>query len=212
MEANHSLQARQLLAALRQLPESNPEAINGVREYVAAADAVAELETKLVTARCQREQALGTVALAVFRGWKPAELTPSVRTVLRLTETLPQWIQAFGQAYEVPPFFTDERRLADTSWSNDSCPSFTHANLAQYAVHLIFWCDHPVHEARDNPEGERFTCTIGNRLLWSTNDEPEAIKWALATLALPYIASEWAQWGLPIPDIPHLRSLITGNP
>lgn len=208
----YSLKSRQMLAALGTLPGCQAEHVHGVSAYVEAADKVEELERAIGVLRENMVTAQGTIALAVNRAWKPNEIPASVRNVLALTETIPNWMQAFGEAYEVPPFFTDEARLADTSWHNDSCPGFTHRNLAEHAVHLIFWCDHPVLEARDNPEGDRFTCTIEDSLLWSTNDEAEAIKWTLATLAMPYTAAEWAQWGLPGADIPHLRSLITGNP
>jgi len=43
----HSLKSRQLLAALRTLPECRPHNVNGVSAYVEAADKVEELERAL---------------------------------------------------------------------------------------------------------------------------------------------------------------------
>ena len=112
----HSLKSRQLLAALRTLPECRPHNVNGVSAYVEAADKVEELERALGVLRQNMDAAVGTIAQAVRMAWKGAEITQSVRTVLNLP--VPQWAQAHGWDYAVPEWLSSEERLVDASWSN----------------------------------------------------------------------------------------------
>ena len=57
----HSLKSRQLLAALRTLPECRPHNVNGVSAYVEAADKVEELERALGVLRQNMDAAVGTM-------------------------------------------------------------------------------------------------------------------------------------------------------
>ena len=108
MNAN-SLKSRQLLAALRTLPECRPHNVNGVSAYVEAADKVEELERALGVLRQNMDAAVGTIAQAVRMAWKGAEITQSVWTVLNLP--VPQWAQAHGWDYAVPEWLSSEERL-----------------------------------------------------------------------------------------------------
>lgn len=205
----HSLKSRQLLAALRTLPECRPHNVNGVSAYVEAADKVEELERALGVLRQNMDAAVGTIAQAVRMAWKGAEITQSVRTVLNLP--VPQWAQAHGWDYAVPEWLSSEERLVDASWSNDAMPSFQTRHLADEEVYLTFWCDHPDVTKREPRAGLRFVCTIGDHLVWQTESEQEARTWMMRTLLRPCDVDGWREWSDEKADIPHLRSLITGQ-
>ena len=205
----HSLKSRQLLAALRTLPECWPHDVDGVAAYVEAADKVEELERALGVLRQNMDAAVGTIAQAVRMAWKGAEITQSVRTVLNLP--VPQWAQAHGWDYAVPEWLSSEERLVDASWSNDAMPSFQTRHLADEEVYLTFWCDHPDVTKREPRAGLRFVCTIGDHLVWQTESEQEARTWMMRTLLRPCDVDGWREWSDEKADIPHLRSLITGQ-
>ena len=205
----HSLKSRQLLAALRTLPECRPHNVNGVSAYVEAADKVEELERALGVLRQNMDAAVGTIAQAVRMAWKGAEITQSVRTVLNLP--VPQWAQAHGWDYAVPEWLSSEERLVDASWSNGAMPSFQTRHLADEEVYLTFWCDHPDVTKREPRAGLRFVCTIGDHLVWQTESEQEARTWMMRTLLRPCDVDGWREWSDEKADIPHLRSLITGQ-
>ena len=205
----HSLKSRQLLAALWGLPECWPHDVDGVAAYVEAADKVEELERALGVLRQNMDAAVGTIAQAVRMAWKGAEITQSVWTVLNLP--VPQWAQAHGWDYAVPEWLSSEERLVDASWSNDAMPSFQTRHLADEEVYLTFWCDHPDVTKREPRAGLRFVCTIGDHLVWQTESEQEARTWMMRTLLRPCDVDGWREWSDEKADIPHLRSLITGQ-
>ena len=147
-------------------------------------------------------------ARRILRG-QYAEITQSVWTVLNLP--VPQWAQAHGWDYAVPEWLSSEERLVDASWSNDAMPSFQTRHLADEEVYLTFWCDHPDVTKREPRAGLRFVCTIGDHLVWQTESEQEARTWMMRTLLRPCDVDGWREWSDEKADIPHLRSLITGQ-
>jgi hypothetical protein len=68
------------------------------------------------------------------------------------------WINQFGAAYAVPVEITKHPRLLhDTSWGNDTTPSF-HFPSGGGGIRL--WVDHPNPEEREVPENKRFGAAL----------------------------------------------------
>jgi hypothetical protein len=63
------------------------------------------------------------------------------------------WETEFGEEWDVPHEIT--ARLADESWHNDTCPSFT-LDLEDGDT-LRLWVDHPDVSRREIPELKRYT-------------------------------------------------------
>jgi len=68
------------------------------------------------------------------------------------------WLSEFGSEYEIPSQVLDLPRLVDTSWHNDSCPSFT---LQQYEQGsdmplATLWIEHPEKSKREPDYADRY--------------------------------------------------------
>lgn len=188
----HSLKSRQLLAALRTLPECRPHNVNGVSAYVEAADKVEELERAITVLRENMVTALGTVALAVQQTWKRNQIPPSTRLLLGIHEPpptrpeYPMWVRQHGWHYEVPAPIAFLPGTTDESYSHDTAPKFRAAGPAYIGVSLMLWCEHPDPELREPKGTPRFQCILEDEdVLWEENDPARALALWKATVAAP---------------------------
>ena len=68
----------------------------------------------------------------------------------------PLWIAEFDESYGVPDCIAQAEGLRDTSWHNNTCPSFD-VSLGHLEHSLCIWVEHPEIEQRENPySGPRF--------------------------------------------------------
>lgn len=101
---------------------------------------------------------------------------------------LPQWRAEFGPEFDVPATITDA--LHDTSWHNDTAPSFTVKNASTAKAYAALFADHPDVTERElsdemGEDAARYRVFIDGTLndfgtLWAGDDAGEAVKqlWA----------------------------------
>lgn len=187
---SESLKSREMIAALRALPEARPESIHGVAAYREAADAVERLENELCIAQTNMQTARGHIALAVQRDWADNEIPASVREFLGMPGPLmPAYITEFGTGFRVPPGIPAVRGTRDASWRNDACPSFTLAACEDTGCEVRLWCDSPKPTCRDGGASHRFECVLtvpdyDGITLWGTDDPRTAVVLWRATAGL----------------------------
>lgn len=186
---SESLKSRQLIAALRALPEALPESIHGVAAYREAADAIEVLQKALDEARENLSTARGHVAMAVQRAWAENEIPASVREFLGMpARQLAPWRAEFGNDWDVPSGIEEVAGGRDRSWHNDACPSFTLAACEDTGCEVTLWCEHPDRARREDGAGDRFQCylTVDDRFfrLWFCEAPEHAIALWRATAGL----------------------------
>jgi hypothetical protein len=73
------------------------------------------------------------------------------------------WQREKGSEFDVPSLVENLVAmgvLEDTSWHNDSCPSFVVVNPGLEDLGIRLWVDHPIKSRREG-EGERFGVQLG---------------------------------------------------
>lgn len=114
---------------------------------------------------------------------------------------LPQWRAEFGPEFDVPATITDA--LHDTSWHNDTAPSFTVKNASTAKAYAALFADHPDVTERELSDemGEdvaRYRVFIDGTLndfgtIWAGDDAAEAVKRLISADAALRVARQFSE-------------------
>lgn len=133
---------------------------------------------------------------------------------------MPHWESAFGHDFEVPGFvrfLIQKKILEDTSWGNDTAPSFGVWDPTGDR-HVVLWVDHPVQRRRQDKNDKRFLIQEEYEIRFSSDDLDAALEALFAALGRFYGSErpkgpkEWAprksrapseKWKEKLPELIH---------
>lgn len=101
--------------------------------------------------------------------------------------TQPQtWRQEFSEDFNVPDIISNDSRLDDMSWHNDTSPSFTMAGYDTsdgVLPDIRLWVNHPEKGMREYVEQQRFFVGDVEGCWFESEDEADAEKAIAALIA-----------------------------
>lgn len=104
------------------------------------------------------------------------------------------WQNEFSGSYNVPEILSTNPLIADISWGNDACPSFTlnDPRCTQGLVNLRLWAEHEDPGMRKGFFEKRFAITLGEDALLETDDVSEAVETLLTKTVEEWGATQLA--------------------